>query len=47
MFGPPKEALRGGWFSSGDEVKDAVHMWLRSQSKNFFTDGIRKLQNMR
>ena len=33
MFGPLKEALHGRRFASEDEVKDAVHVWLRSQLK--------------
>jgi hypothetical protein len=44
MFGPIKEALCGQRLAS-DEVEDVVHMWLRSQSKTFFTDGIRSLVN--
>jgi transposase len=33
MFGLLKGALRGRRFASDDEVKDAMRMWLRSQSK--------------
>ena len=40
---PVKEALRGGRFATDDEVKDTVFMWLRSQLKAFFADGIRRL----
>jgi len=32
-------------FDSDDEVKDAVHTWLRLQPKTFSADGIRKLVN--
>jgi hypothetical protein len=43
MLGPLKEALRGRRFTSDDEVKDTVHMWLPSQLKSLFADGIRGL----
>jgi hypothetical protein len=35
--------LRGRWFGSDDEVKQAVHTWLCDQPKTFFSDGIKKL----
>jgi len=36
LFGPLKEALRGRRFSRGDDdVKAAVHQWLRAQPKHF------------
>jgi hypothetical protein len=38
-----KEALRGRRFTSGQEVKEAVHAWLAAQPKTFFSEGIRKL----
>ena len=43
LIGPLKEAL--GWrrFSCDDDVKAAVHQWLRAQPKIFFADGIKKL----
>jgi hypothetical protein len=41
MFGPMKEALRGRIFSS-DEVIGAVQNWLKTQPKNFLSDGIKK-----
>jgi histone-lysine N-methyltransferase SETMAR len=43
LFGPLKEALRGKRFSGDDDVKAAVHQWLRIQPKTFFSDGIKKL----
>jgi histone-lysine N-methyltransferase SETMAR len=43
LFGPLKEALRGGRFSCDDDVKAAVHQWLRAQPKIFFFGGIKKL----
>ena len=43
FFGPLKEALRGRRFSRGDDMKAAVHQWLRAQPKTFFADGIKKL----
>jgi histone-lysine N-methyltransferase SETMAR len=42
LFGPLKKALRGRRFSC-DDVKAAVHQWLRAQPKTFFPDGIKKL----
>jgi hypothetical protein len=37
VFGPLKEALCGKKFSTDDEIKEAVHRWLRSQSvRSFF-----------
>jgi len=35
IFGPLKNALRGRRFANDDEVKDAVHTWLRAQLKTF------------
>jgi len=43
IFGPLKEALRGRRFASDEEVKEAVHTWLREQPKSFFSAGIQKL----
>jgi hypothetical protein len=43
MFGPMKEALRGGRFSSDDEVIGAVQYLLKMQPKKLFCDGIKKL----
>jgi len=36
LFGPLKNALRGRRFADDDEVKEAVHDWLRNQPQNFF-----------
>jgi histone-lysine N-methyltransferase SETMAR len=36
VFGPLKEALSGKKFSMDDEIKEAVHRWLRSHSEEFF-----------
>jgi len=41
--GPLKEALSGRQFSCDDDVKAAVHQWLRAQPKTFFADGIKNL----
>jgi hypothetical protein len=38
-----KEALRSCRFTSNEEVKEAVHTWLREQPKSFFSTGIQKL----
>jgi hypothetical protein len=43
MFGPLKNALKGGRFAADDEVKEAVHNWVRSQPQTFFSNGIKKL----
>jgi len=42
LFGPLKNALRGRRFAADDEVKEAVHDWLRSQPQTFFSKGIKK-----
>jgi len=42
MFDQMKEAQRGRRFSS-DEVISTVQNWLKTQPKNFFPDGIKKL----
>ena len=38
-----KEVLHGRRFTSDEEVKEAVHTWLREQPKSFFSAGIQKL----
>jgi len=44
LFRPLKNALWGRRFScDDDDVKAAVHQWLRAQPKTFFADGIKKL----
>jgi len=43
IFVPLKEALRVCRFTSDEEVKEAVHTWLREQPKSFFSAGIQKL----
>jgi hypothetical protein len=43
MSGLLKEALVGKKFWSDEEVHRAVHDWLHSQPKNFFSTGIRAL----
>ena len=43
IFGPLKEALCGHRFTFNEEVKEAVHTWLRKQLKSFFYAGIQKL----
>jgi len=44
LFGLLKEALRGRRFScDDDDVKAALHQWLRAQPKTFFANGIKKL----
>ena len=36
LFAPLKEALRGRWFTSDQELKEAVHACLAAQPKTFF-----------
>jgi len=40
MFGPLKEAMRGKKFRSDEEVRHAVHEWLRGLLKEFVSKGI-------
>jgi len=43
LFRPLKEALSGRRFSCDDDnVKAAMHQWLRAQPKTFFSNGIKK-----
>jgi len=41
LFGMLKNSLRGSRFSCDDDVKAAVHQWLRTQPKTSFADGIK------
>jgi len=43
IFGPLKEAMGGKSFRSDKEVQMAVHEWLHSQPKDFFSRGIHAL----
>ncbi|BFZ02563.1 hypothetical protein BsWGS_05602 [Bradybaena similaris] len=36
VFGPIKDALRGRKIVNDDEIKDAVHSWLKGHRKHFF-----------
>jgi hypothetical protein len=40
VFGPLKDALSGTQFRDDDEVRSAVHEWLRTRPKEFFSNGI-------
>jgi len=40
MFGPLKEAMGGKKFRSDEEVRHAVHEWLRGLPKEIFSKGI-------
>ena len=40
VFGPLKDALGGTQFRDDDEVRSAVHEWLRTRPKEFFSRGI-------
>jgi hypothetical protein len=37
VFGPLKDALSGKHFRDDDEVRSAVHEWLRTRPKEFFS----------
>ena len=40
VFGPLKDALSGTQFRDNDEGRSAVHEWLRTRPKDFFSRGI-------
>ena len=44
LFRVTKKFLRGKRFSSDEEVKEAVTTWFEEQSKDFFSRGIKSLQ---
>ena len=44
LFRVMKKFLRGKRFSSDEEVKEAVTTWFEEQSKDFFSRGIKSLQ---
>ena len=46
LFGPLKEFLRGTKFSSDDQVKNTVNNWLKTQSKDSYSEGIQKLVSL-
>lgn len=43
LFSPLKEFLSGHKFRDNDELITTVQNWIRTQPKNFFENGIRKL----
>jgi len=43
VSGPLKGAMGGKSFRSDEEVQQAVHVWLHSQPKDFFSRGIHAL----
>jgi len=43
VFGPLKEAIGGKSFRSDEEVQHALHEWLHSQPKDYFSRGIHAL----
>jgi hypothetical protein len=43
IFGPIKDALRGRRLANDEEVKNAVHTWLRVKPKTFIPGDIRRL----
>jgi hypothetical protein len=42
-----KDTTKGVHFSNDEEVKNALHLWLRTQCKTFFSSGITKLVERR
>ena len=44
LFRVMKKCLRGKRFSSDEEVKEAVTTWFEEQSKDFFSRGLKSLQ---
>ena len=46
MFGPLKEAMGRKKFRSDEEVRHAVHEWLRGLPKEFFSKGIYALEDL-
>jgi histone-lysine N-methyltransferase SETMAR len=40
VFGPLKDALSGTQFQDDNEVRSAVHEWLCTRPKEFFSRGI-------
>ena len=44
LFQVMKKFLRGKLFSSDEEVKEAVTTWFEEQSKDFFSRGMKSLQ---
>jgi hypothetical protein len=43
MFGPLKQALRGRWFTMDQQLDVTVHVWLVSQPKTFYSEGIKQI----
>ena len=43
LFPQLKKSLRGNHFQSSEDVKDAVHQWVRQQSPNFYYRGLDSL----
>jgi hypothetical protein len=42
LFGPLRNALRGQHFVTDQEVKEAVHVWLVTEPKLFFSENMQK-----
>jgi len=47
LFEPFKQALRGKYFRSNEEVKNQAQKWLRDQPEEFYARGIHKLEERR
>ncbi|KFD50549.1 hypothetical protein M513_08617 [Trichuris suis] len=43
VYGPLEKAIRGRRFTSDVEMQEVVHLWIISQPKKFFSDGMKKL----
>jgi hypothetical protein len=42
LFGSLKDSLRDDHFTSDQELKEVVYVWLVTQPKTFFSEGIKK-----
>jgi len=42
LFGPLKQALRGHWFTTDQQLDVTVHAWLVSQPKTFYSEVIKQ-----
>ena len=43
LFGPLKQALRGHWFTTDQQLDVTMHVWLVSQFKTFYSEVIKQI----
>ena len=43
LFGPLKQALRGRWFTTDQQLDVTVHVWLVCQHKTFYSEVIKQI----